>query len=770
MTPRRLSEGRRRAALGFCPLVAVLVALASSPREGAGAGHEAVVSLAPAASGAAPAPQAPDRTAFWAALQKVRVGRASEALAELAAVSTNAGTTSDTKLHASMALGDLLVRLRRPAEAIAPLESAAATASPLQPYARLLLARALMRASVTPERVAVLVDELARGDPESLVTEEAQALLFAAHARKSDTAAAVDAGRAYLDRYPAGQWAHEARWEVAMAREKLGDHGAAHEALERIWFQTPDSPWAPEARARLLELRTRHGLGARVLTAAEHVAFVEALRASARHRQVLEEIETLRAHHPELPQLDRLLLLAASSAYDLGRNEAAINAADSLRTAFPRSPFAPAAALVAIKAARRDNDTDGVRGRCHVLASEHAGRREAGEALYQLATYLTNAGFENGSAAQGKKLIAESAAVYERILASTGSDAIVPDALWKYAWLEIRSGERAAGSRHLDELLARFPGSAYRGPALFWSGKLAQERGEKPLAIRTWQTLVGELPWGYYGHRAQELLALNGATPARIGTELVFPVPDPVDQPRGRLHYDLAVLLRGAGLFALAADELARDADSGTAPETRFALADLHAGAGEAARAARILQEAFEPFVYGGGKDVPAAFWRILYPLPDWELVQTESRTNGLDPWLVAALIRNESAFDPRARSPVGAVGLMQLMPEVASELAHKLGLAAPTESELYEPPLSIRLGTMHFADLLKRFANDPTSAICAYNAGAKPVARWKDGIRARDADEWMELVPFAATRLYVKRIWGDVREYRRIYATGAGS
>jgi soluble lytic murein transglycosylase len=156
-------------------------------------------------------------------------------------------------------------------------------------------------------------------------------------------------------------------------------------------------------------------------------------------------------------------------------------------------------------------------------------------------------------------------------------------------------------------------------------------------------------------------------------------------------------------------------------------------------------------------------FWEDLelrFPVSHLEQVVGAEHRTGLDRAWILAVIRQESAFNPDARSPVGAMGLMQLMPRTAKAVATRhLGQSAPRPSQITDPQLNIRLGSTYLAHVLERLGKNPVLATAAYNAGPHRVERWLPE-QTMDADIWIELIPFGETREYVKR----VLSYRAIY------
>jgi soluble lytic murein transglycosylase len=134
-----------------------------------------------------------------------------------------------------------------------------------------------------------------------------------------------------------------------------------------------------------------------------------------------------------------------------------------------------------------------------------------------------------------------------------------------------------------------------------------------------------------------------------------------------------------------------------------------------------------------------------------------------VDPYLAAAIIREESQYDERAVSRVGAVGLMQLMTGTANAVAHRYGYPAVGREELFDQETNIRLGVRYLQQLLEQFSGNPVYAVAAYNAGPVAVSSWVAAQKGRDADEFVELIPYLETRQYVKRVLRSYREYLRL-------
>ena len=161
---------------------------------------------------------------------------------------------------------------------------------------------------------------------------------------------------------------------------------------------------------------------------------------------------------------------------------------------------------------------------------------------------------------------------------------------------------------------------------------------------------------------------------------------------------------------------------------------------------------------------MPRAFWEVIYPLGWRDEVAEAAGRAGLDPFLVAAIVREESSYYPRAVSRAGARGLMQLMPATAKPMADVRGLAFEGGGLLDDPRANLEMGTAFLAGLMKEFG-EPRLAIAAYNAGPKRVRDWWKARRTADMEAFVEQIPYDETREYVKRVMLSWSEYRRLYA-----
>ncbi len=156
---------------------------------------------------------------------------------------------------------------------------------------------------------------------------------------------------------------------------------------------------------------------------------------------------------------------------------------------------------------------------------------------------------------------------------------------------------------------------------------------------------------------------------------------------------------------------------------------------------------------------------RVVFPLGFREVLEREAERTGVDPMLLAALVRQESSWNPEARSRVGAAGLSQIMPSTGRWLAPSVGMDDFEVRHLNVPEVNLRMGARYLADLLKRYDGAADLALAGYNAGPSRADRWRRELgHARDAEAFRERIPFDETRHYVQVVLRNAAVYRALY------
>jgi soluble lytic murein transglycosylase len=178
-----------------------------------------------------------------------------------------------------------------------------------------------------------------------------------------------------------------------------------------------------------------------------------------------------------------------------------------------------------------------------------------------------------------------------------------------------------------------------------------------------------------------------------------------------------------------------------------------------------LMRRAYPQFMAAGGEDLPREILVHIFPMSYWDLIRKYSTQNNLDPYLIAALMAQESTFVPGIRSHANAYGLLQLWPPTARRIARSLKI--PYSSRLLtNPEANVRMGTFHFAELVRDFGGVHL-ALASYNAGESAVRRWiSERPDLTDREEFIDDIPYPETQNYVKRILGTAEDYRRLYGS----
>jgi soluble lytic murein transglycosylase len=240
------------------------------------------------------------------------------------------------------------------------------------------------------------------------------------------------------------------------------------------------------------------------------------------------------------------------------------------------------------------------------------------------------------------------------------------------------------------------------------------------------------------------------------------------DPPEDNLRVERARLLSNGGLADAAVRELqaaaSKDEEGGTwAPPE---MARVYQDGGRYDRGIEIMKRTTPNYFAVDIPDLPRPYWEALFPKAYWTDLRKYSVLNGLDPYLVASLIRQESEFNALALSHANAVGLMQLLPKTGKTVAKQVKLKGYSATELYTPAINLELGTRYFKDMVDKYNGQFEYALAAYNAGSDRVGDWLGQGHYRDPQEFVESIPFTETREYVQAILRNANVYRQLYGT----
>jgi soluble lytic murein transglycosylase len=368
--------------------------------------------------------------------------------------------------------------------------------------------------------------------------------------------------------------------------------------------------------------------------------------------------------------------------------------------------------------------------------------------------------------------------------------ALSQTARFRAALMSYVAGDFRTAASEWDAIAAQFPDGSESNASRYWAGRALHRLGQATDASKRWRDVAEREPRSYYAMLSAQRLGERPFAPQiggptgddwRGDARLVERVAEDAHDQLRR-----AALLERLGLTPEAAierDALYRDASATgvTTPRVTAASTEPTGAQGTIVRtdslAARALAAAYA-FSRAGfpsrgillveraralGMQLEGEDWRLLYPMTHAQVIAAESKRNRIDAALVAAIIRQESRYTPTALSGAGARGLMQIMPAVGRSLAHARGIVPWDDVMLYQPDVSIELGTTHLAAELRRDGN-PTHALAAYNAGRSRLTRWRNLRGSDDPELFIERIPYVETRDYVRIVLRNQEFYRALY------
>ena len=366
--------------------------------------------------------------------------------------------------------------------------------------------------------------------------------------------------------------------------------------------------------------------------------------------------------------------------------------------------------------------------------------------------------FFRGDDHQDAGRLGEAISHYRSVVSMSSSADRAGLARMRWAQIHLARGEVEAAREVFRAYLDEFPEGRRWEEASYWGAHAATTAGDTSEARALLARLRRESPLSYYTFLSD---AQDGSS---FSPDLAEsgPLPD-LEWLPGEL--EVLALLEEAGLVDGAAAQVS--SMRAAAGDSEAALLRLAMALHEAGRTLDGIRLGLEVRRRGRAWDLTLA--RVVYPFPYRELVTARAEELGLDPFLLAGIIRQESAFVPAIVSAAGAVGLMQVMPATGRQLAGRIGPRGFRTETLETPELNVHLGTRFLADMIKRYDGDIPLVLSAYNAGPTRANRWRLLPEAEDPQRFTERIPFAETRGYVKNVTRNWALYRWLYGEGAG-
>lgn len=532
-----------------------------------------------------------------------------------------------------------------------------------------------------------------------------------------------------------------AAYYLGQAHEALGKGRKAYGFHQEARRRAPRSAWGARARDRVRELRRKHpkqlGLrsGDAMLREAKQLRRERDYAAAAGlYRRILRETRFRRLSLDGLADVYRKMRLRDEEEQILRRYVRHYPKRAEAGTALTR--------IATIQWNRNDNAA--ALKTLREFRKKHPGHLRRRFAVYVIGRIHESTGQQEAAIQTYRQLFAKQHR-YSRFR---------NDAAWRLAWIRYRKADYSAARVLFREVAGRK--GEFKLAAAFWEARIA-EKLKDAAAGRLYRRVVRKGPESYYAVLASRRLAGLGAA-----------VPDPLSLKRSGPKAGAARLGERARFHLVRARALAR------LGLNQLAHPELDQVRQRAKRTASLKLLLMREYARTGAHDrslslalqSPPSFetLRLRFPLAHWNSVRRYAAENGLDPYLVLSLMRQESRFKPAARSPADAYGLMQLLHKTALSEASQMGLPGPEARELFDPELNIRLGAHHLKGLLQRYDQSHTRALAAYNAGKEAVERWTQNHESMDDLEFIERISYRETRRYVKAVLRNYHAYRTLY------
>ncbi|MBI4851940.1 MAG: transglycosylase SLT domain-containing protein [Acidobacteria bacterium] len=547
---------------------------------------------------------------------------------------------------------------------------------------------------------------------------------------------------------------------TAQSHEKLSQTDLAINTYRKIYYETPESSESAQALTRLTEIGIRFP---EIGKQAYELSLIRAnkLFQAGLFAPAVENYQKLKTTYIEFPAKPTSELNLGISLYKLNRfREATLplqNVPSSEKELFLEARYYLANSFLKQKLMSQFVET------ANQVLSLKPSPEKASELLGSLVDY-----YDNVNESQATR--------YRNQLIKNYPDSKEADkASYKVAWKVHNEKRYAESSEALVEHLANIPNPEFRGQAIFWAACDAERAGQLPRAMALYEALLKRYKYNYYGYLTLQRIAklkqqnispqksIEGALEKAISNiKPATPLPETATE-KATPYIQKADQLHEIGLDEQALNEVENlRKDAPNSHRINFAIATIYRDRGENFRAVVALQRAHPDYSIYQGEEVPKEVYDIFFPLIEWETIKAEATRQGLDPYTVAGLIRQESVFDPRARSRANALGLMQLLPSTGQLVARKQGVGKITNEQLYNPQLNIKLGTAYLAEMLNKFGKIEYAA-AAYNGGPGRVDRWLNTLPS-NIEDWVEAIPITETRLYVFGVMRNSAQYRRIY------
>ncbi len=647
---------------------------------------------------------------------------------------------------AYLALGHAAALDHRYPDAMNAFRQAHSSGEVLDDYADYLGAQAALRANRATEAYSLL-EHFDDKYPDSIFVQSAPLLLADLHLQQNDGPGAIQA----LEPLQSAPISTHADYLFALAKayQTAGDRTRAAALYREIYVKQPLANEAVQARQQLQAMSMD-------LPPAELKVHADQLFNAKRFAEASDQYHAIAKSSGGLTSADQDALAIYAAVCDLRLKR--LNRREVEKLPDTGDDSAALKLYLLSELSRNEGDTSGHDRLTADLVSRFPKSRWLEEALYS-----------GGNMYLLRHDTQRAAELYSQLTRMFPTSTYAPSAHWRWAWMNYRTRRWAEASRLMEEQIERYPAGIEVPAALYWRGRIFEtEESNLPEAYAFYRVVSESYCNFYYAELARRRMRVLGQQPATETSPVLEAVRRPSNYvleevvPEDDPHFTKAKLLANASLNEYIGPEISASPTASSWGD--LAQAEIYASFGEDTRALQSMKRSGISFFSQPVAKIPLAYWHLLFPQPYWSDLVEQSQKNGLDPYLVASLIRQESEFNPNALSRANAYGLMQLLPSVGKAIAKQQGLKPFDAGKLFNPRVNLQLGTANLRQVLNRYGGQVEYALAAYNAGDTPIRQWMSSGDYRDVPEFVESIPYTETREYVQAILRNRELYRTLY------
>ena len=559
----------------------------------------------------------------------------------------------------------------------------------------------------------------------------------------------------YISAYPKDETVPSAIYGIGMSHLLENNISLAFDYFKRILVDYPASPASWSAKKSMNWLR-EGGYELPPFTSTDYYIMGERLYEAGLYADAIADYRRFLAGNKSISgEKEReAYFKIGMSDYNLRRSEEAEDDFDTFLKHYPRSLQVPEALYWLSRVYLREGKEDVFISTCKRYLKLYNDKERSSEILYRLGVVYAD-----------KRDINTATSYYDRVITEYPDSSFASDSLWAKGWFLYKMGEHKGALVVFNNILQQKKEPAYIPQALYWKIKILEKMKDHQETEKSLCQLCNEHRGSFYclfavyNYNLTCVSAVNvigmdteGDTTNEFGNYKVVATDDEKDI-RIKLLLLLGMKEEAKEEVQLVRQRIVHD------KERTISFASLLFSMEEYNMSLGIISSNFSKDILYSNNRFANRVGRLIYPPGYSTEVNRYASENNIEPYLLYALIREESWFNKNSVSPAGAIGLMQLMPHTASNVK---GSYIDRDS-LFDPETNISLGARFFSDLLKQYDGNIFMALAGYNAGPAAVSRW---IKERDGyglDEFIEDIPYKETRNYVKKVFTSYMGYLRI-------